>query len=386
VKVAASLRVLAYTDSRAIGGAELALGYLLGALAPEIEVGVLATDKRVAEAIAARRPGTSTVIVPAPRGAHDHVALRAHAQAVRAFSPHVLHANHAWPWACAYGELAGLLAPGAGVLAVDHLPVASSVPGARRVGRRLLARRLRAHVAVGVRCAREVEEIVGLPYGSVRAIPNGVPVDRARGSSAVGVRTGSRREAGAVIGSLGRLTEQKGYDLLVRALPQLPGARLVLVGDGPERASLETLASELGVAERLRITGWVGDARSHLDGFDVFALPSAWEGMPLGILEAMHAGLPVLATDVGSVSEAVADGETGYLASAGDLEGIRERLARLLGDPGGRVRMGEQGRRVALERFTDTVMAKRYEAIYSEMTASPGRVKQEPPGSSRSAR
>jgi glycosyltransferase involved in cell wall biosynthesis len=85
------------------------------------------------------------------------------------------------------------------------------------------------------------------------------------------------------------------------------------------------------------------------------------------------------------VSEAVADGETGYLVSAGDLEGIRERLARLLGDPVARTRMGEQGRRLALERFMDTAMARRYEAIYSEMTASPRRLKQVPPGSSRSA-
>jgi glycosyltransferase involved in cell wall biosynthesis len=381
----ASLRLLAYTDSRAVGGAELALGYLLGALAPEIEVGVLATDEHVAEAIAAHRPGTAAVTVPAPRGTRDRVALHAHVRAVRAFSPHILHANHAWPWACAYGELAALLTPGASVLAVDHLPVASSVPIARRLGRRLLARRLRAHVAVGVRSAREVEEVVGLPHGSVRAVPNGVPVVRMRRSSADGSPTGAKRQPGAVIGSLGRLTEQKGYHLLVAALPRLPEARLVLVGDGPERGPLERLARELGVAERLKITGWVEDARSRLNGFDVFALPSAWEGMPLGILEAMHAGLPVLACDVGSVGEAVEDGETGYLAAAGDLEGIRERLGWLLSDASVRARMGAQGRRVALESFTDRMMAERYEAIYSEVAASRRRLMQVLPRSSRSA-
>jgi glycosyltransferase involved in cell wall biosynthesis len=310
--------------------------------------------------IASRRPGTPTFTVRAPRDAGDWAALREHVRAVRAFSPDVLHANQAWPWACAYGEIAGLLTPGTSVLAVDHLPVVSAVTRIRRVSRRLLARRLQAHFAVGERAARLVEEIVGLAYGSVGSIPNGVPVERVEASPA--------REPGTVVGSLGRLTVQKRYDLLVRALPALSNTKLVLVGDGPERGALETLASELGVAGRLTITGWVTEARSHLRGFDVFALPSGWEGMPLGILEAMHAGLPVLATDVGSVAEAVTDGDTGYLVPPGDLDVIRERLAHLLADAALRVRMGARGRLVALERFTDTVMAARYEAIYSEMT------------------
>jgi glycosyltransferase involved in cell wall biosynthesis len=364
------LRLLAYTDSETIGGAELVLSYLLGALSREIEVGVLAVDARVAEAIVAGRPGTPVFTVRPPGDAGARAALREHVRAVRAFAPDVLHANQAWPWACGYGELAGLLTPGTRVLAVDHLPLASAVPRARRVGRWILARRLHAHVAVGKHSAREVEEVVGLPRGSVGAIPNGVPVEGAEASPTrvERVEKGSAVKGETVIGSLGRLAEQKRYDLLVRALPGLPGAQLVLVGDGPERAALESLASELGVAERLTITGWVEDARARLRGFDVFALPSDWEGMPLGILEAMHAGLPVLATDVGSVAEALADGETGYLVPAGDLGAVCERLERLLGDSALRTRMGARARTVALERFTDGVMAARYESIYSDMT------------------
>lgn len=354
----AALRLLAYTDSPTVGGAEVVLGYLLTALAPEIEVGVLATDARVAEAIASGRPGASILTVRVPRGIHDRAALREHVRAVRSFSPHLMHANQAWPWACAYGEIAGLISPGTRVLAVDHLPVSGAVTRARRLGRRMLARRLHAHVAVGVRAARMVEEIVGLAQGSVGSISNGVPIER--------VDANVLREPGTVIGSLGRLTEQKGYDVLVRALPRLPTATLLLVGDGPERGSLRALAAELGVGDRLRITGWVADARSHLAELDVFALPSRWEGMPLGILEAMHAGLPVLASDVGSVSEAVVDGETGYLVAPDDLESVCRRLEHLLDAPQLRLRMGERGRLAARERFTDTIMAARYEALYGE--------------------
>ena len=354
-----ALRLLAYSDSPEVGGAEVVLGYLLAALSPEIEIGVLATHARVAEAIAAGRPGTRVFTVRPPSGIRDLVSLREHIHVVRSFSPHLLHANQGWPWACAYGEIAGLINPRTRVLAVDHLPVGGAVPRARRLGRRMLARRLQAHVAVGANAARLVEELVGLPHGSVGSVPNGVPIEP------LGARVS--REPGTVIGSLGRLTEQKGYDVLVRALQKLPTAELVLVGDGPQRGQLQALAAELGVTDRLRITGWAADARAHLEEFDIFALPSRWEGMPLGILEAMHAGLPVLASDVGSVSEAVADGETGYLVAPDDLERVCELLGRLLDAPQLRLRMGEQGRLTARERFTDTIMAARYEALYGKV-------------------
>jgi glycosyltransferase involved in cell wall biosynthesis len=387
------MRLLAYTDSEAIGGAELALGYLLGALAPEIQVGLLVTSREVGETLVAHRPQARLSVVPAPVGLDDRAALLAHLRAIRAHAPDVLHANQAWPWACGYGELAALLTSGVRVLAVDHLPVGGAVPRRRILARRLLARRLHAHVSVGERSARAVEEIVGLRAGSVGAVPNGVPrlpgappalagrpalaagqapadgPSVAGGPSLVGGLSlvGSLSlAAGPIIGSAGRLTDQKGYDLLIRALSGLPGARLVLVGDGPQRGALEGLAVQLGVADRLHITGWIADARAHLPGFDVFALPSRWEGMPLGIIEAMHAGLPVVASDVGSVVEAVSDGESGFVVPADDLAALQARLAALLADPQLRGRMGERGRRLAAEHFTDTVMARRYEAIYRE--------------------
>jgi glycosyltransferase involved in cell wall biosynthesis len=359
VKPTRRLRLLAYTDSPEVGGAELALGYLLGALSGEIDVGVLATDANVASAIVAARAGTATMTVRRPRGPGDWGALREHLSAVRAFAPDIVHANQAWPWACGYGELAGLLRRGTRVLAVDHLPLAVGVPRIRKLGRRLLARSLSVHVAVGDRCARMVEEIVGLPRNSVLAVPNGVPP--------CALAPPRAHSAGIVIGSLGRLTEQKDYELLVRALPMLPDARLVLVGDGPERPGLERVARELKVADRLNVTGWVSDAPRRLAELDVFALPSRWEGMPLSILEAMHAGLPVVATDVGSVAEVVADGDSGYVVAPGDLATLTDRLQRLLGVPSMRHSMGERGRVLAHERYTDTAMARRYEAVYGRL-------------------
>jgi glycosyltransferase involved in cell wall biosynthesis len=366
VSTSRPLRLLAYTDSEAVGGAELALGYLLGALGERIEVGVLATSPAIAEKIASHRPGAVPISVKSPRGARDLGALLEHRAAIRAFAPDVLHCNQAWPWACAYGELAGVLDRRVRVLAVDHLPVSGAIPRARRLGRRLLARRLDVHVSVGEHAARRVEEIVGLPSNSVGSVPNGVP-SGTRHEPRSGVDDGLGRRGAPVIGSVGRLTDQKGYDLLLRALPGLTPARLVLVGDGPRRPALEALAVELGVAERLQITGWVDDAPARLGDFDVFALPSRWEGMPLGILEAMHAGLPVVACDVGSVSEVVKEGQTGYVVQAEDVASLQNRLAELLADVALRERMGECARGLAKACFTDVLMARRYEAIYGSM-------------------
>jgi len=353
------VRLLAYSDSRQVGGAELALGYLLGALDPDVEAGVLAVDEAVGAAIAAHRAGTGFAVVRPPQGTRDRAALAQHRHAIRAFAPDVLHANQAWPWACGYAEVAALLTPGVRVVAVDHLPVGGAIPRPRLLARRLLARRLHAHVAVGERAARDVERLVGLPAGSVRGVANGVPPAQPEPVA--------RATAGPAIGALGRITDQKGYDALVRALPALPDATLVLVGDGPARGALEALAAELDVAERLVVTGWTSEARRHLPTFDVLAVPSLWEGMPLVILEAMHAGLPVVASDVGSVSEAVLDGETGYVVAPGDEAALRERLARLLGDAELRARLGERGRAIAGERFTDAAMARRYEAVYADV-------------------
>jgi glycosyltransferase involved in cell wall biosynthesis len=362
-----SLRLLVYTESQQVGGAELALAYLIGALAAEIDVGVLSTSPAVGEQIAGHRPGTPVLHARAPRGSRDRLALGEHLRALRAFRPDILHANQAWPWGCAYGEVAGLLTSAVRVLAVEHLPVTGEISRARRLARRVIARQLDAHIAVGERAARLVEEMVGLPRGSVGAVANGVPV--------VQLEPIVRAVEGPVIGSLGRLTEQKGYDLLVRALPDLAGATLVLVGDGPERDRLQTLARGLGVAERLIITGWTAEARRFLPSFDVFALPSRWEGMPLGILEAMHAELAVVASDVGSVAEAVLDGDTGYVVAPDDLPSLRDRLARLLADLPLRRRMGLRGRLLAGERFSDAAMARRYEQVYTRMLSARARAR-----------
>ncbi len=354
------LRLLAYLDSLEVGGAEISLGNLLSALGQDVDAGVLGVHRPTVDAVADRREGCPRSVVPPARSKWDARAMLAHARALRAFRPDVLHVSLRTPWTCQAAILAGVLLPGVRVVAVEQLPLPSEDRLQQRL-KRLLALGIDAHVAVGERAARLVEEYAGLRPGSVISIPNGVPEAELERIPPF--------ECGPVIGSLGRLDVQKGYDLLVRTLPALPEARLLLVGDGPKRGELETLAVELGVRDRLEITGWMTDARRYLTAMDVFALPSRYEGLPLSIIEAMLAGLPVVAADVGSVSEAVVDGETGLIVPPEDVGALAGALGRLAADGDLRQKMGGNGLARARERFTAEAMAGAYERLYNSLLA-----------------
>ena len=356
---AGSLKLVAYTDSTLVGGAEECFGNLLEYLGPHVEATVLGVDATVVETLAARRPGSGAVLVPPVRGKRDLRPIAAHVAAVRRLRPHVFHASLRSTVACQYGILAALVTPGVRTIAHEHSPIPVADPRQRRF-KRLLSRRLGAHVAVGECSARMTEEVVGLPAGSVRAIHNGVPDVAVEPEQLPGPRP--------IVGALGRLSPEKGFDVFMGALRLLPAARGFLVGDGPERARLEGLAAELELGPRLTVTGRVPDSRRYIRAFDVLVVPSRFEGFPLVILEAMLAGVPVVASDVGSISEAVREEETGFLVPPGDERALAAALSRLLEDAELRRSLGARARALALERFTAPVMARAFAALYAEVT------------------
>jgi glycosyltransferase involved in cell wall biosynthesis len=351
-------RLTIYTDADALGGAEQAARTLLAHLGGHVTASVLGVNRDVAEWIGSVRPGTEVRVVRPVTGKADFGPIVDHVRAIRELRPDVFQANLRTTFACRYGILLALLAPGVRVVAHEHLPTPEATQF-QRLHKRLASRRLAAHVAVGERAARITEEIVGLPTGSVRTIHNGVP--------ATSVRPRTRTLPGPVVGALSRIAYQKGFDVLVRALGSIDGATAMIVGDGPERAHLEALARELGVSERLLIAGWQEDARSYLSTFDVYCLPSRFEGFPLAVVEAMLAGLPIVATDVGSVSEAIRDGETGLLVPSESADDLAGAVRRLLEDGELAQRLGERAREVAAERFTAERMARAFEELYDEI-------------------
>lgn len=172
---------------------------------------------------------------------------------------------------------------------------------------------------------------------------------------------------------VGRLSRQKRPDIAIRALaallPTHPETRLDIVGDGPLRGQTEALLTELGVADSVRLLGDRSDVPDLLAQASCFLLTSDYEGCPLAVLEAMAAGLPVVATDIGGIRELVVAGETGLLAEARRPDLFAAALAELLTN-GDRARaMGAAGRRLLLERFSSERMVAETEALYREVAA-----------------
>lgn len=359
------MRLVAYTDNVERGGADVSMSHLLARLDPAVDVSVVGVSQEIAEWIAAARPAAATRVVPRPQSGHDWRSLKAHLNVLRELAPDIVHANLSSPWSCQYAIAA------AGLLRRPRVVAVYQLPRPPRSGRQLRMKRLTSravdrHVGVGERTSREIEELVGLPHGSVLTIHNGVP-DEGRGSAA-------RPATGPLVGAIGRLEPQKGYDVLIRSLAEIEAATLVLVGDGSERPALERLADRVGVADRIGWIGWSDDARSYLGTFDVFAFPSRFEGFPLVVLEALLARAAVVATDVGSTAEAIRDGETGLLVAPEDPTALARAIKTLLDEEPLRRRLGEQGRQLVLERFTATHMTHAFESLYAELLSQDWRI------------
>jgi glycosyltransferase involved in cell wall biosynthesis len=207
---------------------------------------------------------------------------------------------------------------------------------------------------------------LGVPAGKVRvlwnAVPNpGRPAPRADG-------------AAANILFLGRLGERKGVPELLAALadPRLQALpwRATLAGDGPV-GRYRAMAEKLGLGDRVAFTGWIDEhqARERLAGADLLVLPSRNEGLPIAILEAMSYGVPVIATPVGAVADAVRDGETGLLVPAGDPKALARALASLVESPALRRSLGARARARFLADFSLEAHGDQLRAAYASVAA-----------------
>ena len=170
--------------------------------------------------------------------------------------------------------------------------------------------------------------------------------------------------------AIGRLIEQKDHETLLRAFARVhervPGARLAILGDGPLLAPTRALASELGLAGVVVLPGRL-ETRDWLERADVFAHSSRWEGFGIVLLEAMLAGLPVVATRVSAVPEIVVDGETGLLSQAGDATALAASLEALLTDPARARTLGDAGLARARSEFSVSRMADATLSLYERL-------------------
>lgn len=212
---------------------------------------------------------------------------------------------------------------------------------------------------------------IGVPPELVTTVANGVPPLGAGPG-----RAEARRRLGLdphqpVLLTVGRLIVMKGHRYLVDALPQLrsrfPELAAVVIGEGHTVGELVERAEAAGVGEALRLPGHRDDARELLDAADVFVLPSLHEGMPLVLLEAMAAGVPVVATRVVGTTEVVQDGVTGLLVPPADPGALAVALEKVLEDPTLRASLAQAGAAAYRSRFTARRMALDTLAIYDEV-------------------
>jgi len=172
---------------------------------------------------------------------------------------------------------------------------------------------------------------------------------------------------GVRIVMIGRLADGKGFHDLLEAIERVSGeVSVYLVGDGPERDSIERAIDSRGLTETVTLLGYRSDIPAILAAADVFVLPSYREGTPRVITEAMASGLPVVATDIAGIPEQVADGESGYLIQPGDVSALAERLEALIGSEHRRVEFGRVGRE-RVTRFSESQMLSDLDAVYQSL-------------------
>jgi glycosyltransferase involved in cell wall biosynthesis len=204
------------------------------------------------------------------------------------------------------------------------------------------------------------------PASKYVVVRNGIDCDRFAGPRPRLV------EGGPILGAVGRFSEEKGHRHLLEAVAllrgRIPGLRLVLVGYGALEGELRSRAAGLGLDGVVTFAG-ERDSADVLGGFDVFVQPSLYESQGLAILEAMAAGVPVIACDVGGVRDGVRDGETGLLVPPADPRALADAVLRLCGDPDLSRRLAERAGRDVRDRFSASAMLESYASLYRDLLA-----------------
>lgn len=260
-----------------------------------------------------------------------------------------------------YGLVAARLA---GIPAVVHSEHGRTFPVRPRsaMAQRFMLRATDAAFAVSAQLRADLARELKVDRDRFEVIHNGVDVAAFCAAGANAPPSRALR-----IGSVGRLVAVKNYPLLLQAFARLPavlGCELVLVGDGPERGALSKLATELGIADRVEFAGHRDDVAQLLRAMDIFVLPSLSEGMSNTLLEALAAGLPVVASDVGGNREIVESERSGLLFRSGDVAHAAAQLLRLAESAGLRRSLGQEGAARVRKEFSIEAMIRRYESLY----------------------
>jgi glycosyltransferase involved in cell wall biosynthesis len=280
----------------------------------------------------------------------------------RAFThvkPDVVHVNLIWPLGSWHAQLALLTYRRPVVVLHEHLPKAFR-HRAYRVLKRLLSRRANTHVVVSAAAADRLAADSGLNRAHLTVVPNGVDVPK---DSVIGRNVPQN----PVLISVGRFTAQKGFDVLLQALPLVPEAILHVVGarSAEEADWLQGLARDLRVEDRVRILPWTDRLTEALTEAHVVAIASRAEAAQLVLLEALAAGLPV-STRVGSAEEVLGRLDDRLLVPVEDPAALAQALRLVLASPKLQEDVGRRGRHLVMSEYTTAAVCRRFDGLYQE--------------------
>ena len=354
------------------GGTERLVVDMSRAFAREFDLMVICLDEPGAWGQALRAEGIAVHCVWRQPGM-DLSMPRKLARLFRAAGTRIVHAHQCTPWF--YAALARLSYGAPKLLLEEHGRFYPEVRNRKRafINRALIRPLTHRFVAVSEDVRQRLETYEGLDAAKIRVIYNGVtppdeidPAARTALRARLGVAPGN-----FVVGTVGRFDSIKNLPMLVRsigaAIKQNPQVRGLLVGDGPEMARIRALIAELGLSERIVLTGYRDDARQLAQCMNLFVLSSFSEGTSMALLEAMSAGVPVAVTAVGGNPEIVSSGEIGWVVPSDDVGALSAALTEAMADAPLRAQRAAAGQRRFNERFRFETMLDRYRALYREL-------------------
>jgi glycosyltransferase involved in cell wall biosynthesis len=354
------------------GGTERLVVQLCNRLRHRFQLAVCTLDEPGLWATDLRASGIEIVPLDRRPGFHPELGWRI-AREARRLGARVLHCHHYSPFV--YGLIATLVRPTLRLVFTEHGRLSDGPPSPKRkLVNPLLGRLPGEHFAVSHALKDSMAE-EGFPASRIAVIPNGIDAgwlpdaaERQRAREVLGVP-----DDGFVVGTVARLDPVKDLGSLVTAFGHLratyPRSHLVIVGEGPERGRLEAMARENGLASAVLLLGQRDDARALLAGFDSYVNCSTSEGVSLSILEAMAAGLPIVATSVGGTPEVIEQSRTGLLVPARNPRTLAEALSTLAADRLSARTLGAAARFAVEERFTIDRMVDHYARVYARLAS-----------------
>ena len=361
--------VIHFSDSTVFGGTERAILHLIAGADPAQWHMVLLHDGAAPDelVVEAERAGAATFVAPSVRRKYDVGRFARLATSIRHQEPSIFHAHLHWPLAAKYGIMAAAAARIPVIVATAQLHVEIASGGFVDTQHRLMTSAVDRYIAVSGHVASALEQRFRVPRDKITVIPNAVDVGAfdARGAAPAGWPGDTGRP---VVLVLARLELEKAVDIAIEAIAGVPDVVLVIAGTGSRRTTLEEQARGLGVQDRVHFLGQRTDVAALLQHAQVFALPSLREGLPLSVLEAMAAGVPVVATDIGGTRDLVTR-ETGLLVPVNDAAALATAIRKTLAEREATAGRVAAARALVRSEYSTDVVVRRVFALYDTLLA-----------------